>query len=138
MTSQSASYPNLPVPAPLRGIEVDSFARYTVTQRLPGIARRVLSQTDWPVPVARSLQALIDEIPHSRLRPLADDGAPDVAEWLTYLEPYLGQDWLWTPWFVVEMYFFRRILEATSYYRPGATQDVDPYTVEKQAAHRGW
>jgi hypothetical protein len=124
--------PNLPLPEPLRGSDPDSFPQRTITTRLPSIARLTLGETAWPEPIHSRLQALIDEMPHGSLRSLEDDGGPDVANWQDYMVPYLGQTWLEPPWFVVETYFFRRILEATGYYKPGAGQGVDPYAPQKR------
>jgi len=126
------SQPNLPLPEPLRGSDPDSFPQRTVTTRLPSIAQRTLKETGWPEPIHSRLQALIYEMPLGSLRSLEDDGGPDVADWRGYMAPYLGQNWLEPPWFVVETYFFRRILEATGYYKSGAGQGVDPYAPQKR------
>jgi hypothetical protein len=123
---------NLALPAPLCGAERGTFAEDTILHRLPGIARRVLSENTWqPVQQAR-LAELIAEIPHAPLRPLREGTAPDVRSWNRALSRLAGKDWLETPWFVAEMYFFRRILEATGYYQPGSGLGQDPYALQKQ------
>jgi predicted aconitase with swiveling domain len=121
-----------PLPEPLRGSDPDSFPQRTITTRLPSIAQRTLDETDWPEPAHSQLQALINEMPHGLLRLLEDDTGPDVADWQAYIAPHLGQTWLQPPWFVVETYFFRRILEATGYYKEGADRGVDPYAPQKR------
>jgi hypothetical protein len=128
----SSSFPIPTLPEPLRGSDPDSFPQRTITTRLPSIAQRTLDETDWPEPIHSRLQELIDEMPYGSLRPLEDDGGPDVADWQGYMAPYLDQNWLQPPWFVVETYFFRRILEATGYYKPGAGRGVDPYAPQKR------
>ncbi|MBN1148358.1 MAG: protein-glutamate O-methyltransferase family protein [Anaerolineales bacterium] len=128
----SQIFPILPLPEPLRGSDPDSFPQRTITQRLPSIALRTLQESDWPEPARSRLQALIDEMPHGSLSPLEGDGGPDVADWRRYMGPYLGQTWLQPPWFVVETYFFRRILGACGYYRPGPGQGIDPYALQKR------
>ena len=122
----------MPFPDPLRGNEPGSFAEDTLSRRLPGIARQVLQNGDWAPDAARRLQALADEMPHGRVRPLQDVEAPDAALWQAYLPPYLGQTWLDAPWFALEMYFFRRILEATGYFQDGPGQGLDPYRSQKR------
>ena len=53
------------------------------------------------------------------------------------MAPYQGQNWLSAPWFVVETWFFRRILEATGYFQPGSGQGIDPYGPQKEAGLDG-
>jgi hypothetical protein len=87
---------------------------------------------DWPPETIARLQALIDEMPDGPLAALADDGAPDDAQWVRFMAPYLGGSWLSPPWFEVEVYFFRRVLAATGYYQPGPGKGVDPYAPQKR------
>jgi uncharacterized protein with ATP-grasp and redox domains len=123
-------------PAPLRGNERGSFTEDTLSRRLPGIARSLLKEK-WHPQAQSGLAALADEMPHSRLRPIHDPGAPDSDRWQVDLQPFLGQSWLDAPWFLAEAYFFRRILEATGYFQPGPGQGVDPYRVLKAQALTG-
>jgi hypothetical protein len=104
----------------------------TFTVRLPGLVRHVLAEGEWAAEAAESLQALIDEMPHGVLRPLSEAGAPEAGLWRGYLAPYLGLTWLEAPWFFAEAYLFRRILEASGFFRPGSGQGVDPYTYQKR------
>jgi len=125
--------PALPLPPPLRGADPDSFARDTVLRRLPAIAGRVLTENRLDHQAARAVAGLAAEIPFMPLRPLADDAAPDLALWRSYLAPYAGQDWLAVPWFLAETYFYRRILEAIGYFRPrSGAYGRDPYARQKR------
>jgi uncharacterized protein with ATP-grasp and redox domains len=126
--SNSNLIPQLPLP--LRGNVPGSFAEDTLSRRLPGIARSLLDDPLQPQARLR-LQALADDMPSGRLRPIQDPEAPDLMNWHSDLQPYLGQTWLDAPWFVAELYFFRRIVEATGYFQPGAGQGVDPYRSQK-------
>ncbi len=121
----------LPIPAPLRGAEANTFTHYTITTRFPNIARRVVEENNFPPQVTATLNTLINDIPHARIRPLNDLHAPDTADWEAYIAPYRGQNWLEAPWFFVETYFYRRILEAIGYFSPGETQGFDPYAKQK-------
>jgi len=124
--------PMLPLPEPLRGSATGSFAYFTLSERLPNIAHRLLQENSWPAEIAGRVQALIDDMPSGRLIPLQDPGAPDLVDWERNLAPYLEQTWLTAPWFVAEVYFFRRLLQATGYFKAGAGRGVDPYASQKR------
>jgi uncharacterized protein with ATP-grasp and redox domains len=119
--------PKLPLPEPLRGAEIGTFAHNTITVRLPNIARRTLAENDFPPDVVANVEALIAEIGNGHIRPLTDRN-----DWDEYTAVYAGQDWLTPPWFFVETYFYRRILEATGYFGDGPTAGLDPFAVQKQ------
>lgn len=120
--------PALPLPEPLRGEEEGTFAHNTVALRLPEIGRRTLAENEFPPERRRRLQALIDELPEGRVRPLQDHAAPDHQAWEAYCAPYLGQSWLQVPWFFAENYFYRRLLEAVDYFASGQ----DPFALQKR------
>lgn len=126
--------PKPPIPEPLRGSEIGTFAHNTVAVRIPGIGRRILAENDFSPEVLGRLEALIGDMPYGRICPLRDPTAPDNGDWARYVEPYVDQNWLQVPWFFAETYFYRRVLEATGYFRPGAGHDVDPYGRQKREA----
>jgi uncharacterized protein with ATP-grasp and redox domains len=119
------------IPEPLRGSEPDSFAYYTITVRFPRILNQVLQENELPLDEQKSLRQLLDEIPESPLRPLIDQKAPDAGQWSDYLQHYDGQNWLQTPWFFCETYFFRRIIAAIRFYEKGPDERLDPYHEQK-------
>lgn len=119
-------------PPPLRGSDPDSFARDTVVRRVPAIGRRVLAENDLAPAAARAVAALVAELPDAPIRPLEDDGAPDLALWDSYVAPLAGQTWLEVPWFFAETYFYRRLLEASGYFRPGSGHLADPFALQKR------
>ena len=121
-----------PLPEPLRGIELGTFTHKSIVERLPKIGRRMLAVNTFPADVVASLQKLMDGIPEAPIEPLNDDGAADAADWGRYIAPYLGQDWLHPPWFFVEVYFYRRILAISGYFRNGPGRAVDPFAYDKQ------
>ncbi|MBE2223906.1 MAG: protein-glutamate O-methyltransferase family protein, partial [Anaerolineae bacterium] len=101
--------------------------------RLPEIGRRILAENKFRSHIVAELADLIEGIPDTPIRPLTDLYAPDAADWREYCLPYLEQNWLQAPWFFVETYFYRRVLEATQYFEEGtATQGVDPFSYQKQ------
>jgi uncharacterized protein with ATP-grasp and redox domains len=111
--------------------EEGSFAYFTLTQRMPALVRRVIDENDFPPAIVENLEALIQELPDGIVRLLRDEG-PDVAAWTRYLEPFVGKRWIDIPWFFAEVYFYRRILEATHYFLPGSSQGADPYDYQKR------
>ena len=123
--------PNLPFPGPLRGEEPDTFSERTVTQRIPEIGRRALAESSFSPEIADRMNALFDDLPHGRIRPLVEQNTPDLADWQTYIQPYEGQTWLEAPLFFVETYFYRRVLEASGYFQPGPGIGIDPFAYQK-------
>ena len=112
--------PQLPIPPLLRGAEAGSFAEDTVVRRLPAIALRAIGENRFDGPTNERLRALASDLPHGPIRPLRDVQAPDWADWQQALQPFLGRSWLELPLFAAEMYFYRRLLEATGCFRAGA------------------
>jgi len=118
-------------PPPLMTSE--SFARYTMTHRLPSIVVDVIAENAYPPQVVARLQALRDEILGHAVRPLTEDTF-DVTVWNQAWEEYRGRTWLEIPWYFAESYFYRRLLEATCYFQPGEWQGHDPFEARKRRA----
>ncbi|BCL37971.1 hypothetical protein NSMS1_44180 [Nostoc sp. MS1] len=123
--------PKLPLPPALVGSEVGSFTEYTVTQRMPAIARRVVVENNFSSEINAKLENLATELPIGCLFPLENDSTVDYSAWDTYLQSYKGQRWLDIPWFFVETYFYRLILEITQYFPLGRWQGIDPFQLQK-------
>lgn len=123
--------PKLPLPSPLLGSEVGTFTEYTVTQRMPAIARRVIAENNYPENINDCLKQLASELPSTPISPLLHDTGVDFSAWVKYLEPFKGQRWIDVPWFLAETYFYRLILEITNYFRPSELQGVDPFQLQK-------
>ncbi|MHC0065471.1 damage-control phosphatase ARMT1 family protein [Nostoc sp. UIC 10890] len=123
--------PKLPIPPSLLGSEVGSFTEFTVTQRMPAIARKVIAENNFSSEINTSLENLATELPTGFLPPILNDTAGDCSAWNTYLEFYKDQRWIDVPWFFAETYFFRLILEITNYFRTGVSQGVDPFELQK-------
>ena len=110
--------------------EAGSFAHLTLTKRMPAIVQRVIDENDFPPSIVENLETLIQELPYGIVRVLNDEG-PDVPTWSRYLKPFVGKRWIEIPWLFAEVYFYRRIVEATHYFLQGSFQGVDPYEYQK-------
>lgn len=119
------------LPPPIRTSEAGSFARDTLARRVHGILQDVNAANDFPAETLAALAVLSQEIASGAIRPLHED-APDAALWAAASAPHIGRSWLDVPWYWAETYFYRRILEATGYFRPGPWQGVDPYAAIKR------
>lgn len=124
--------PDAPLPEPFRGCVEGSFAHTTVTQRFLKILGELSADNEFPPMIKTKLAALQGEIPDFPLKPIEESLAPDVQDWNAYLKPYSGCSWLQVPWFLAEMYFYRRILDEIGYYQPGEFQGYDPFINQKQ------
>lgn len=125
------------LPPPLRGTDPDSFARHTVTTRLPNQVRQVIEENTFGPDLVARLERLARDIPKARIRPLQDAEAPDAALWVQYVRPHTQQTWEEVPWLFAEVYLYRRILEATGYFQAGAGRGVDPYGRQKRQGLEG-
>ncbi len=123
--------PKLPIPPPLVGLEIGSFTEFTVTRRMPAIARRAIAENNFASEMNTSLENLATELPSGYLRTLFNDTGVDVSAWKKYLESYKNQRWLDVPWFFAETYFYRLILDITHYFYPGEWQGIDPFELQK-------
>lgn len=123
--------PDLPLPAPITSEVPGTWAHSTTAIRTPEIARRTLSENLFSPEIAGRVEALIAAIPQEPVR-LLSPAAPDASAWEAYTQPYLGQEWLTPPWFFMETYFYRRLIEATGFYEPGPGFGVDPFHYQKQ------
>jgi hypothetical protein len=125
--------PPEPIPEPLRAAEVGTFTHYSVVVRLPNIGREILADNDFVPAAAAALEALVGEIPEGEIRRLLDRDGPDSADWDGYVAEYEGLNWLEAPWFFVECYFYRRVLEASGYFQAGHPHfGVDPFAKKKR------
>ncbi len=124
--------PPLPLPEPLRAAEVPSFTNFSVVVRLPDIARRTLAENPFPFETVASIEALIDEIPEGKVRPVQIPATAPIGDWPQWIAVYEGWNWLDIPWFFAEEYFYLRILEATGYFETGESHARDPYVHQKR------
>lgn len=115
----------------LRTGEPRSFAEYTFRVRIPKIIQDVLETAFLPSEGALALGRLRDEIKQGSIRGLEED-ADDRPFWDSVTNPILGRSWFDAPYFLAESFFYRRLLEATGYFRDRKGQGRDPFGHQKQ------
>ncbi|MBY8877492.1 damage-control phosphatase ARMT1 family protein [Actinacidiphila acidipaludis] len=112
--------------------EVGSFAWSVLAKRHPALVRQVREATPYPPELARALDVLLRECEAGVITPLPE-GAHDGDRWAAWSTGRLGRTWFEVPFLWSESYFYRRLLEALGYFRPGPWQGVDPFAPFKRA-----
>ncbi|MBD0690398.1 damage-control phosphatase ARMT1 family protein [Streptomyces sp. CBMA123] len=113
-----------------------SFARGVFHERHPRLVREVLDALPYGPAERAAVERLLTESTTGVLEPLGED-APDAARWRRWGEGLWGRPWGEAPFLWAESYFYRRLLDATGYFRPGAWQGVDPFAPFKDAELAG-
>lgn len=98
-----------------------------MANRVPSsIGKRILLN-QWTEEIEKNLKNLFDGMPNSKLKKISQDGGEDVEEWNSIIEPYLSCNWIETPWYIAESYFYRRVMEIIHFF----TTFIDPFSQEK-------
>ncbi|RKE18234.1 damage-control phosphatase ARMT1 family protein [Streptomyces sp. TLI_171] len=119
--------------APVIGIDAPgSFARSVFHERHPVLVERLSAALPYEPAQRAALAALLAESLDGVLEPPAA-GAPDAEQWRRWGEGLWGEPWSRAPFLWAESWFYRRLLEATGYFRPGAWQGIDPFGPFKAA-----
>lgn len=106
--------------------EENSFARETMSSRIPSIAKNVLEHhqhrftSDQVEQLTELYHAMVNDQAIQRI----SDAQDDSQMWLSELDKYKGYTWLKMPWFLSESYFFRLLLEFSGYFSTG----FDPFS----------
>ncbi|MBP0018422.1 MAG: protein-glutamate O-methyltransferase family protein [Cyanobacteria bacterium SBLK] len=124
----------LPLPPPILCSEENSFARYTIANRLPAILKKIIKNNHFSPRINENLERLQGEIFTGKIRGIASDGGADLEDWENYIQPFKNKSWFDVPFYFIEAYFYRRILEATEYFQNG--EAIDPFTISKQEGLR--
>ncbi|MFD9123711.1 damage-control phosphatase ARMT1 family protein [Kitasatospora sp. NPDC059571] len=123
--------------APVIRIDVPgSFARAVFQERHPELVRRVLDARPYGPAERAAVERLLAESTAGVLEPPAE-GLHDRARWLAWGEGLWGRPWSEAPFLWAESWFYRRLLEATGYFGPGAWQGIDPFAPFKDAELAG-
>ncbi|MFV0133015.1 damage-control phosphatase ARMT1 family protein [Streptomyces sp. HMX87] len=125
--------PETPSAPVILGDEPGSFPHGVLAERHPAIIRQVQEAFPYAPGQRRALDALLESCTEGVIEPLPDD-AHDRDRWAAWgLGDHVGRSWSDVPWLWSESYFYRRLLEAVGYFRPGAWQGIDPFRPSKLA-----
>lgn len=100
---------------PITGVEAGSFARFTIEMRLLEILNRIMADAGRGQTAKEYLNTLHNNICNGKIELMPASG-PDIHLWTEYLRPYLGKSWYEAPFYFVEAYFYRLILDAVNYF----------------------
>lgn len=120
------------LPASIRTTASNPFAHRTFKVRIPHIVEDTIELNTFPDYMCAALEELRTEILTGTIRGIRET-TPDREFWNRVSRPHLGRTWLEVPWYWAEAFFYRRVLEATRFFQPGAWHAVDPYAPKKQA-----
>lgn len=131
-----------PMPAALTSTAPGTWAHDTMSRRvvediLDTVVYGDNAAEPWFARAKPALDALREEILNDApLRPIAGAG-DDIEDWNALLEEHPDKTWLSAPWLVAEFYFYRRVAEATRWFRDGNRSgevgNEDVFTKSKSA-----
>ncbi|WP_369375400.1 damage-control phosphatase ARMT1 family protein [Streptomyces sp. cg36] len=113
-----------------------SFARGVLAKRHPALIQQVRDAFPYGRRQHEALDALLEEIIHGVVEPLAPS-EHDHVRWADWGREYVGRPWFDAPFLWAESYFYRRLLGAVEYFGTGPWQGVDPFAPFKRAELRG-
>ena len=111
-----------------------SFPWSVLHDRHPKLIAKVRDDLPYSPDRQRALDELAEEITGA-IRPLPAD-AHDHDVWTEWGRDHLGESWYDVPFLWAESYFYRKLLEAVAYFRPGPWRGVDPFEPAKSAELR--
>lgn len=109
-----------------------SFTWRVLHDRHPAIVAQVADAFPYPPHIRAALDRLSADAVAGTLEPLPAD-AHDAADWARWNAPYTGMSWYDTPFLFAENHFYRRLLDAIDYFRPGPWRSLDPFEPQKSA-----
>ena len=119
-------------PSEICGGDVNSFAQYTLRERFPYIVEQVISDNNYETHIVKELKKLLSEVKDGTIKHFGNNQIKDALSWKQYTLDHLGKTWFQTPFFFVEMYFYRRTLETIKYFSNSGEYVTDPYKQRKQ------
>ena len=113
-----------------------SFAWGVFHERHPKLIQQVLDALPYGPAERAAIEQLLAESTTGVLEPLSEN-SHDHQQWLEWGRGLFGRPWGEAPFLWAESYFYRRLLEATGYFRPGTWQGIDPFAPFKNAELAG-
>jgi hypothetical protein len=108
-----------------------SFAWGVWNKRHPLLIKQIQDALPYPSEVRENLDALVEETISGTIQRLPAD-LHDSALWEEWDRGWYGGSWLGAPFLWAESFFYRRLLEAVGYFRPGAWRGIDLFGPAKR------
>jgi damage control phosphatase ARMT1-like protein len=125
-------------PPPLRTDGSNAFARYSMQERVPRIARDVLERNpDYPATVAEAVERLARDIEQNASLPAPRSPEADVPSWAGAHAEHRGESWLGAEWFFAELMFYRELVHACRFWETGR-DPFEPVKEEELSAAGPW
>ncbi|MBV9945287.1 MAG: DUF89 family protein [Myxococcales bacterium] len=125
-------------PPPLRTDGSNAFARYSMQERVPRIARDVIEHNpDYPRAVRGAVERLARDIEGGAEIPAPRAPGPDIPDWLAAHAAHPGERWLDAEWFYAELAFYRELAHACRFWETGR-DPFSPIKGEELAGPRPW
>jgi hypothetical protein len=112
--------------------EPESFAWRVWNNRHPVLIKQIQDAFPYPSETHRALDALLEETISGDIGQLSPE-AHDYGLWQEWDRGWYGRPWLSAPFLWAESFFYRRLLEAVGYFRPGPWRGVDLFGPAKRA-----
>lgn len=120
-----------PKPSPILAGGLESFAHSVFHNRHPKLVDSLVDVLPYGPTEHAGLQRLLTESIAGAMEPLTED-TPDREQWQIWGEDFWGKPWSEVPFLWAESYFYRRLLEATGYFKPGPWHGIDPFAPAKK------
>ncbi|HZU84340.1 MAG TPA: ARMT1-like domain-containing protein [Polyangiaceae bacterium] len=125
-------------PPPIRTDGSNAFARFSMQERVPRIARDVLAHNpDYPADIVRAVEGLASAIEANAPLPPARPPGPAVPAWTAADSEHAGESWLGTEWFFAELAFYRELVRACRFWETGR-DPFAPVKDEELSGRRPW
>ena len=110
----------------------DTFAHDTLIYRLPKMLDALIKDQPWNAETKEKLNQIHQVFPHRSPVQFIDDG-PSNEEWNRRISTVKHKTFLEIPIIFSECYFYRKILEATGYFKTGSPfYHFDPFHYKKE------
>jgi hypothetical protein len=119
-------------PAAWTSTDTRSFAWSVLHERHPVLVDTARAAHPYGHRQADALTRLVEESTAGELLPLPPD-RHDAAAWSAWTSAWVGRRWDAAPFLGAESYFYRRLLDAVDFFRPGPWFWLDPFAHQKDA-----
>ena len=119
------------LPLEIRASDAGSFAEYTFIRRFPHIVDQIIKDNALDLKVQQNLRKIKFDFNKGSIELHILDYANDSPLWGKVIKLYAGKKWIDIPFFIAEMYFYRRILEVINYFDKTSSPPLDPYAKQK-------